>query len=278
MPKRVVHGEGVWRSEKLARVEPPASRAEYANLIPLALANGVFECNVKRVWSDVYAFNRPDMTPESVKALLDELERVKLLFRWQEPDGKMWGYWVGIEKPGRLPGKSRRGKNEAIGPEPPQDELRKFLDSNGFHRALNGNEKLLGFGSGSGTSVSKEQKPRIRSSKKQLEPEGFSEFWKVWPNKVAKQEAVEAFRKVDPDAELLATILHSLKIQKSSRDQMKREKQWTPEWPYPATWLNGKRWEDEIGPNGQGPASDSLTQEELVRLTEGKHERQSATA
>jgi len=160
VPKRVVDGPGVWRSEKLARVEPPTFRAEYANLIPLALANGVFECNTKRVWSDVYAFNRPDMPPERAESLLNEFERVKLLFRWTDAEGRTWGYWTGIDKPGRLPGKSRRGTNEPIGPEPPQDELRKFLDSNGFHRALNGNEKLLGLGSGSGSGKNISSKPK----------------------------------------------------------------------------------------------------------------------
>ena len=36
MPKRVIDGEGLWRSEKLARVQPEKFRAEYANQIPLA--------------------------------------------------------------------------------------------------------------------------------------------------------------------------------------------------------------------------------------------------
>ena len=59
MPKRIVHGEGVWRSEKLSKVEPEWVRAEYANWLPLSLANGVFECAPRRVWAEVYSFNRP---------------------------------------------------------------------------------------------------------------------------------------------------------------------------------------------------------------------------
>lgn len=149
-PKRVIHGEALYRSDKLAAVEPPRFRAEYANLLPLALANGVFEANPLKVWSNVYSYNRPDYTLEDVAQMLDEYERVKMLFRWQEPDGKVWGFFVGIDKPGRLPGPSRQGKNEAIGPTPPMESIRKFLDSNGFHEALNGNGKLLGFGFGSG--------------------------------------------------------------------------------------------------------------------------------
>jgi hypothetical protein len=178
VPKRVIDGEALWRSDKLAQVEPPKFRAEYANLVPLALANGTFEATPRRVWSSVYSFNRPDVpTAELVEQLLDELERVKLLFRWTDPStGKVWGFWVGIDKPGRLPGRSRRGRNEAVGLDPPPDELRKFLDSTGIHEAINGNGKLLGFGFGSGSGINptSEQKsrsdPERTSSKKTTEP------------------------------------------------------------------------------------------------------------
>lgn len=40
MPKRIVDGEGLWRSDKLSEVTPAWIKAEYANLVPLALANG----------------------------------------------------------------------------------------------------------------------------------------------------------------------------------------------------------------------------------------------
>jgi hypothetical protein len=150
MPKRIVDGEGLWRSDKIAAIRTPWMKAEFANLIPLALANGAFEVNARRIWSAVYAYNRAEVTLEMVEQLLEELERVKLLFRWTDlQTQKPWGFWVGINKPGRLPGRSRRGRNEAVGPEPPADELRKFLDSNGIPSLPNGNAKLPGCGIGS---------------------------------------------------------------------------------------------------------------------------------
>lgn len=126
MPKRIIHGEGVWHSDKLAQVQPLEFRAEYTWLLPLALANGVFECNPRCVWATAYTFNRPEVTVEMVEMILAEFERVRLLFRWQEPDGKTWGYWTGIRKPGRLPSPSRLKKHHEIGPEPPQDLLKRF--------------------------------------------------------------------------------------------------------------------------------------------------------
>ncbi len=254
-------------------MEPAWVRPEYANLLPLALANGVFECSPRRIWSQPYSYNWPEITLDKVETILGALQKVGLLFTWTNGDSKVWGYWVGIEKPGRLPGKSRWGKNEAIGPEPPQEELRKFLDSNGFHRALF--ERLgFGLGSGSGTSVSKEQKPRIRSSKKQLEPAGFAEFRKLYPKKKAKLKAREAFQKLSPPPELLSSILEAIERYKASEDWRREKGQFIP---YPASFLKGRRWEDEIEPNGQGSPFAAMTQEELHRRAEAKRAQAVAT-
>ena len=117
MPKRVVDGDAVWRSKKLKQMSPQF-RAEYANLVPLAEANGVFEMDVDRVWSDVYSYNREDVTVETVAQILTELEEVGLLRVWKE-DGKTWGYWEGIHKSGRLPKASELLKYKNLPPNPP---------------------------------------------------------------------------------------------------------------------------------------------------------------
>jgi hypothetical protein len=129
MPKRVVDGDSLWSSDKLQQIEPESFRRELANLIPLALANGSFECEPRKIWQKVYAYNRPATTPAMVSALLNELERVGILFRWKTPDGKTWGYWIGVNKPGRLPPPSDRKKGERLGAEPPQVLLQKFVAS-----------------------------------------------------------------------------------------------------------------------------------------------------
>lgn len=117
MPKRVVDGDAVWRSKKLKQMRPEF-RAEYANLVPLAEANGVFEVDVDRVWSDVYSYNRDGVTVETVSEILAELESVGLLRVWEE-SGKTWGYWEGIHKSGRLPKASELQKYKNLPPNPP---------------------------------------------------------------------------------------------------------------------------------------------------------------
>ena len=157
MPKRIIDGEGLWRSDKLGRVEPPSFRSEYANLLPLAMANGSFEANPHRIWCAVYSYNRPDITLAHVEQILAEFERVKLLFRWiDEVTGKEWGYWVGIEKPGRLPTPSRqKDRHERTGVVPPTEKLAEFMGSPmGTQRLTSGHPiGSLGSGSGSGSSI-----------------------------------------------------------------------------------------------------------------------------
>jgi len=94
----MLDGDRLWRSDKLKQVKPESFRAEYANMLPLALANGTFECSPEKIWFEVYAFNRESFKPSKIAKILDEFERAKLLFRWVAGDGKVWGYWTGIEK------------------------------------------------------------------------------------------------------------------------------------------------------------------------------------
>lgn len=71
--------------------------------------------------------------------------------------------------------------------------------------------------------------------------EGFDEFWKAYPKKVAKAQAQKAWNKIKPNAELQQVILNALERQKQSVQWQKDNGQFIP---YPATWLNGRRWED----------------------------------
>lgn len=120
MASRIVDGNGVYKSDKLKKV-PKEYRAEFANLIPLAEANGAFECNPELVWSIVYAYNRNDVTPDIVADILDSFEKAEMLVRY-EANGKKYGYWVNIDKPGRLPAPSvlKKYNTQGLPPAPPK--------------------------------------------------------------------------------------------------------------------------------------------------------------
>jgi len=70
----------------------------------------------------------------------------------------------------------------------------------------------------------------------------FISFWKAYPKKTNKEFAKRVFAKLRVDQPLLDKILHSLSIQVKTIWKDK-DVQYIP---HPSTWLNGKRWEDEI--------------------------------
>jgi hypothetical protein len=74
----------------------------------------------------------------------------------------------------------------------------------------------------------------------------FQKFWGVYPKKVAKDAALKAFKKLAPDESLLNKIVSSVESFTQTRDWQKEDGQFIPN---PATWLNGRRWEDEIAGN-----------------------------
>jgi len=74
----------------------------------------------------------------------------------------------------------------------------------------------------------------------------FDEFYKAYPIHEAKQAAIKAWKKLNVDNGMLELILGAIKKQKAHREAMKQKNEFVPEWPHPASWLNGKRWEDEI--------------------------------
>lgn len=70
----------------------------------------------------------------------------------------------------------------------------------------------------------------------------FDEFWTAYPKKVSKAAALKAYRKIKPSELLQAEILAAVSRAKTSVDWQKDGGQFIP---YPASWLNAKRWEDE---------------------------------
>jgi len=70
----------------------------------------------------------------------------------------------------------------------------------------------------------------------------FSTFWNAYPKRKSKGQAEKAFWRVNPDEQLLATMLATIERATKSEDWLKEDGKYIP---YPATWLNAKGWEDE---------------------------------
>lgn len=72
---------------------------------------------------------------------------------------------------------------------------------------------------------------------------GFDAFWSAYPLKKAKATAVKAWAKLKPGADLQAAILSAIATQRASADWQRDGGQYIP---HPTTWLNQRRWEDEV--------------------------------
>lgn len=65
----------------------------------------------------------------------------------------------------------------------------------------------------------------------------FDRFWIAYPKKVAKGDALKAWKALSPDDALTEAILAALAGAKWPEDRQFI--------PYPASWLRDRRWEDE---------------------------------
>lgn len=79
----------------------------------------------------------------------------------------------------------------------------------------------------------------------------FDQFWEVYPKKIAKGFARKAFAKINPDEELLATMIAKLLQAKETHGWKKEDGKYIPN---PTSWLNAEGWEDEYG-EGQQPTT-----------------------
>lgn len=105
-----------------------------------------------------------------------------------------------------------------------------------------------------GDAPSSKKRRREPKAAPDWKPERFEGFWRMYPVKKSKQAAIRAWDSLRPDDGLLAVMGRALQRQLASED-------WRRGFgvPYPATWLNGQRWEDEDNPARKtAPAAQTL--------------------
>lgn len=95
---------------------------------------------------------------------------------------------------------------------------------------------------------------------------GFDAFWAVYPRKTAKAAASKAWEKLSPDDDLVKIIVCAVEAQTASEQWRRENGRFIP---YPATWLNGRRWEDELAMS-EGRKAEEKTHEELIRDAQGE--------
>jgi hypothetical protein len=95
---------------------------------------------------------------------------------------------------------------------------------------------------GNATEEEREEDKDIKNIKKDYS-DSFLKFWTAYPNKQAKATAQKAWAKIQNEPNILSIILSAIEAHKRSESWIKDGGKFIP---HPATWLNGRRWEDEI--------------------------------
>ena len=92
------------------------------------------------------------------------------------------------------------------------------------------------------TCTSSDERPSLALVVQQPKPvDRFDEWWSLYPRKVAKADARKAWAKMKPAErdEAVSTVGQHSRLWTA-------EGRGTSTIPYPASWLNGRRWEDEL--------------------------------
>jgi hypothetical protein len=92
-------------------------------------------------------------------------------------------------------------------------------------------------------------------------PPKFVEFWDAYPRKVSKVQAVSAWRGLSLSNEDADTVISDVKARSASADWVKEGGRYIP---YPSTYLNNRRWTDDINAAPQLVPADGS---EKARLT-----------
>ena len=94
-----------------------------------------------------------------------------------------------------------------------------------------------------------EEEAKSKSNPNTSRASAFDTFWKAYPKKSGKGAAEKAFSKLPAPASLLPKMLDAIELQKQSIQWQKENGQFIPN---PSTWINQRRWEDELPQASRG--------------------------
>lgn len=227
----------------------PNAKLLYAEITALADATGF-------CWaSNEYLGQLFGLKIRAVRALISQLAdkgylTVEVVRDPETHEVKSRRIWV--DKPAAVAVEDEEDIGEPSGTNSPDPSGTKMPDPSGTKMPVEQskvNFNITPYSPPEGEGAGKAKKTRKGRSKyiPEHRPEAFERFWELYPRHTDRQKAVRAWDTLKPDDGLLDIMAAALDAQKKS-----------PMWrrgvgiPYPATWLNGARWEDEV----EAPADD----------------------
>lgn len=100
-------------------------------------------------------------------------------------------------------------------------------------------------------------KQEHKNIRKNIYTSNFLKFWEAYPKKSGKGAAFKSYQNIKSPRPSLQEILQAIAAQ--SKTEQWKNKQYIPN---PATWLNQRRWEDEVDSNVISLAKPQPTEKE----------------
>lgn len=211
-------------------------RLLYTWLLSHLDANGNFYADPVMVNNLV--FTRLGHTVKTVSSALDELANAGLIIRYQIDGETYLNYPDFFEKQPKL-NPEREGNSD----------IPNLTSESLINNSCVNQELLLQ----QSAEYKKKNKKKISISVN----DNFEDFWQVYPKKVNKKEAISAWNKAKLPP--LQTILKSIEKQKKSSQWLEQDGKFIP---YPSSWLNKERWNDELQSSTASPSTaiqDNMT-------------------
>jgi hypothetical protein len=249
---RILRAE-LMNSDRWLDLHSDSARLAFLCLLPLADDFGNFEGGNRRLFRWLQARTQVKSEADAIKIISDLMD-ADLIRPYKTDAGDFWHiprfqsertYMCRRvpQSPWDDPEIMRRAKHyreyHAARRLENKEKLAKSESNQTLARVESDSNQSLGVGVGVGVGV-EEKKDRAKSA---IDLVGFDRFWQAYPRKTSKQASVKAWIALHPNEALQAQIIAAIA-------QHKKSMQWAdPKYiPHPSTWLNGKRWEDELPP------------------------------
>ena len=213
----------VSKSNKLASLSSDTVRLLYTWMLSHLDINGNFYADPIMVNNIV--FTRLGRSPKIIAAALDELADKELIVRYQIHGEVYLNYPDFQEK---------------------QPKLNPYKEGTPDIPNITPESRMTNAGV-TPTQVKRSKEKINKCSERETAKDGFELFWNKYPRKVNKAEAIQAWNKANiPSVDFILNAI----------EQQKKSDQWNADGgkyiPYPSSWLNKERWNDELRPGGPG--------------------------
>lgn len=227
MPNRII--KEACRSSKRLDALSDGSERLFWRLITVADDFGRFEADPILIKSACFPRKVDGLKTKNIKKWIDELSHNQLILIYKAENEELYGQFNKWEDH-----QGRKRARHSKHPSPFDNKSKKVSN-------LNENDGQL---TASDSKIPREARSEKREARNENAKKNcFDLFYKSYPKKKGKDEALKAWLKLKPSEDLIKKIMNSLEAQKQQPDWSKESGQYIP---HPATWLNRKRWEDEI--------------------------------